>query len=103
MNTDIPLYSDAATTFSTSGRTDLAKQYLEEVEILKEFQESENSSNNQMSNEEIEKIIKSVLVELNLEKGIASKDVGTVIKTVLKQNNLLEGKLVSDLVKKFII
>lgn len=85
---------DAALEFEKSGREDLIKQNNEEIEILSEYLPK------QLSNEEIEKIVKEVITAT----GASSiKDMGKVIKEAKEKiGAAADGKTISDAVKRLL-
>ncbi|GAA5961128.1 hypothetical protein JCM3765_001236 [Sporobolomyces pararoseus] len=90
---------DAAQTFrsSTPPRTDLAEQYEEEVEILKEFAPKKPEP---MSKEQLEEVVREVMKMCELTK-VEGKDTGRVIKLVMERvGERAEGKDISAAVKR---
>jgi len=90
---------DAAQTFrsSTPPRTDLADQYEEEVEILKEFAPKKPEP---MSKDQLEEVVKEVMKMCELTK-VEGKDTGRVIKLVMERvGERAEGKDISSAVKR---
>lgn len=85
---------DAASEFEKSGREDLIKQNNEEIEILSEYLPK------QLSNEEIEKIVKEVITAT----GASSiKDMGKVMKEAKEKiGAAADGKVISDAVKRLL-
>ncbi len=85
---------DAASEFEKSGREDLIKQNNEEIEILSEYLPK------QLSNEEIEKIVKEVITAT----GASSiKDMGKVMKEAKEKiGAAADGKAISDAVKRLL-
>lgn len=90
---------DAAETFlsSTPPRADLAEQYQKEAAILKTFVEEKET----MASDALDALVKTVLGELGLEKGVDGKSVGQVIKQVVeKAAGKAGGKEVSEAVRR---
>ena len=85
---------DAESEFEKSGREDLIKQNKEEIEILSEYLPK------QLSNEEIEKIVKEVITAT----GASSiKDMGKVMKEAKEKiGAAADGKAISDAVKRLL-
>ncbi|MCX7927349.1 MAG: GatB/YqeY domain-containing protein [Candidatus Omnitrophica bacterium] len=83
---------DSIAQFTAGGRTDLAEKETKELAILKEYLPA------QLSEEEINSIIETVIAEL----GASSlKDMGRVMKEVTTRTaGRADGKLISDLVRK---
>lgn len=69
----IKMRKDSISEFIKAGREDLAKQYQEEIEILNEYMPE------QLSNEEVEKIIAEAFTETN---PTSMKDMGKIMKLV---------------------
>lgn len=85
---------DAETEFEKSGREDLIKQNKEEIEILSEYLPK------QLSVEEIENIVKTIIEELG---ATGMKDMGPVMKKAKEQvGAAADGKTISDAVKKLL-
>lgn len=85
---------DAEAEFEKSGREDLIKQNKEEMEILAEYLPK------QLSVEEVEKIVKTVIEETG---ATSMKDMGTVMKTAKEKIGAsADGKTISDVVKKLL-
>lgn len=85
---------DAEEEFEKSGREDLIKQNKEEMEILAEYLPK------QLSVEEVEKIVKTVIEETG---ATSMKDMGTVMKTAKEKIGAsADGKTISDVVKKLL-
>ena len=85
---------DAAKDFESSGREDLIKQNNEEIAILSEYLPK------QLTVEEIEEIVKNVVVETG---ATSIKDMGIVMKKAKEQiGAAADGKTVSDVVKKIL-
>lgn len=85
---------DAEAEFEKSGREDLIKQNKEEMEILAEYLPK------QLSVEEVEEIVKTVIEETG---ATSMKDMGTVMKTAKEKIGAsADGKTISDVVKKLL-
>lgn len=85
---------DAASEFEKSGREDLIKQNNEEIEILSEYLPK------QLSNEEIEKIVKEVIITTGASN---IKDMGKVMKEAKEKIGAsADGKAISDAVKRLL-
>ena len=85
---------DAEAEFEKSGREDLIKQNKEEMEILAEYLPK------QLSVEEVENIVKTVIEETG---ATSMKDMGTVMKTAKEKIGAsADGKTISDVVKKLL-
>lgn len=85
---------DAEVDFEKSAREDLIKQNKEELEILSEYLPK------QLSMEEIEDIVKDVIIKT----GASSiKDMGIVMKTAKEQiGAAADGKTISETVKRLL-
>lgn len=85
---------DAEADFESSGRADLIKQNKEEIEILAEYLPK------QLSAEEIETVVKSVISETG---ATSMKDMGLVMKSAKeKVGATADGKTLSEVVKKLL-
>ena len=85
---------DAQIEFEKSGREDLINQNNEEIAILSEYLPK------QLSEEEIETIVKKVIEETG---ATTMKDMGTVMKKSKEQiGAAADGKTVSEIVKKLL-
>ena len=85
---------DAQIEFEKSGREDLINQNNEEIAILSEYLPK------QLSEEEIETIVKKVIEETG---ATTMKDMGTVMKKSKEQIGVAaDGKTVSEIVKKLL-
>lgn len=85
---------DAQIEFEKSGREDLINQNNEEIAILSEYLPK------QLSEEEIETIVKKVIEETG---ATTMKDMGTVMKKSKEQIGVAaDGKIVSEIVKKLL-
>lgn len=83
---------DSIEQFTNGGRVDLADIEAAEIEILKEFMPPE------LSTEEIDKAVNDAASEINAE---GMKDMGALMKAAMaKLGNAVDGKIVSELVKK---
>ena len=107
---------DAISQFSEARRDDLVSEYTSELEVVKkllpepvnasqirsyllsmEFQKILHPENF----EKIEKLEKLGIVGLNIE--IPKKEMGTVIKYLKSKFPTADGKMISDIVKKYIV
>lgn len=107
---------DAIKQFSEAHRDDLVSEYTSELEVVKkllpepvnasqirsyllsmEFQKILHPENF----EKIEKLEKLGIVGLNIE--IPKKEMGTVIKYLKSKFPTADGKMISDIVKKYIV
>lgn len=85
---------DAQADFESSGREDLINQNKEEIDILNEYLPK------QLTNEEIEIIVKKVIDETG---ATSIKEMGIVMKKAKEQIGAsADGKAVSDVVKKLL-
>lgn len=85
---------DAQTEFEKSGREDLINQNKEEIAILSEYLPK------QLSEEEIESIVKKVIEETG---ATTMKDMGIVMKKSKEQIGAsADGRTVSEIVKKLL-
>lgn len=85
---------DAEKDFETSGREDLIKQNREEIAIISEYLPK------QLTIEEIEEVVKSVINETG---ATTMKDMGIVMKKAKeKVGASADGKALSDAVKKLL-
>ena len=80
--------------YEKGGRQDLVEQETKELEIIKEYLPE------QLSEEEIEKIVKETIEEVN---ATSMKDMGKVMKAVMpKVKGRADGKKVNEMVKKIL-
>lgn len=89
---------DAAQTFrsSTPPRSDLADQYEQEAEMLREFAPKKGA---QLSAAELEKVVRQVLEENELKKAVG-KDIGRIISlTMERTGDRAEAKDVAAVVR----
>lgn len=85
---------DAQADFESSGREELINQNKEEIDILNEYLPT------QLTNEEIESIVKKVIEETG---ATSIKEMGIVMKKAKEQIGAsADGKTVSDVVKKLL-
>ena len=85
---------DAQTEFEKSGREDLINQNKEEIAILSEYLPK------QLSEEEIESIVKKVIEETG---AATMKEMGIVMKKSKEQiGAVADGRTVSEIVKKLL-
>lgn len=85
---------DAQADFESSGREELINQNKEEIDILNEYLPT------QLTNEEIETIVKKVIEETG---ATSIKEMGIVMKKAKEQIGAsADGKTVSDVVKKLL-
>ena len=83
---------DSAAIFLKQGREDLAAPELAEIAVLEQFLPEA------LSEEEIEKVVKATIADLNAE---SMKDMGKVMGVVSKKlSGQADGKTISTLVKK---
>lgn len=85
---------DSAEIYTTQGRADLAGDELAQLKVIQEFLPA------QLSAEELESAIKSIIAETGAE---SMKDMGKVMGTATKQlAGKAEGRAVSEMVKKLL-
>ena len=83
---------DALVEFEKSGRQDLVNQTNEELAVIKEYLPEE------LSIEELEKIIEETIKEVN---AVDMKDMGKVMQAVkTKTTGRADGKTINEIVKK---
>ena len=83
---------DALVEFEKSGRQDLVDQTNKELEVIKEYLPEE------LSVEELEKIIEETIAEVN---AVDMKDMGKVMQAVkAKTTGRADGKTINEIVKK---
>ncbi|GAA5967869.1 hypothetical protein JCM11641_005791 [Rhodosporidiobolus odoratus] len=100
LNSAITKRLDAAQTFrsATPPRTDLAEQYEQEAEQLKEFMPKKAAA---LTKEQLEKVVEEVLRENDIKRAVG-KDLGRIISLVRERvGERAEGKDVSDAVRSF--
>ena len=85
---------DAAVTFVTQNRQDLADNELEQVQVIEEYLPK------QMSEEEIKQAVKEIIAATG---ATSMKDMGKVMGTASKQlAGKADGKIISGIVKKLL-
>lgn len=85
---------DAAVTFVTQNRQDLADTELEQVKVIEEYLPK------QMSEEEIKQAVKEIIAATG---ATSMKDMGKVMGTASKQlAGKADGKIISGIVKKLL-
>ena len=85
---------DSVEDYKKGGREDLVKQIEEEITILSEYLPK------QLSEEEIEKIVKEVILETGAE---TIKDMGKVMKGAKEKiGPAADGKTINEIVKKLL-
>ncbi|BGP16617.1 hypothetical protein JCM10213_000467 [Rhodosporidiobolus nylandii] len=97
--TSISKRIEAAQTFRSSSppRTDLAEQYEQEAEILKEFLPKKAAA---MSAEQLQKVVEEVLTENEIKKAVG-KDVGRIISLVSERvGERAEKKDIAEAVRR---
>ncbi len=83
---------DALEEFGKGGRQDLVEQAQQEIELLKKYLPE------QMSEEEIVKLVKDTILEIGAQ---SMKDMGKVMAALMpKTRGRADGKLVNEIVKK---
>lgn len=83
---------DALVEFEKSGRQDLVDQTNEELAVIKAYLPEE------LSTEELKKIIEETIVEVN---AVDMKDMGKVMQAVkVKTTGRADGKTINEIVKK---
>jgi uncharacterized protein YqeY len=82
---------DSIEQFAQGGRIDLVEKETAELEVVQEFMPA------QMSDEEVEAIIKKAITEIN---AVSVKDMGKVMKLLMPQlTGKADGKMVGEKVK----
>ncbi len=85
---------DSAEIYTTQGRADLAEDEIAQLRVIQEFLPA------QLSAEELESVIKSIISETGAE---SMKDMGKVMGTATKQlGGKAEGRAISEMVKKLL-
>ena len=85
---------DSVEDYKKGGREDLVKQIEEEIAILSEYLPK------QLSTEEIEEIVKQVIIETGAE---TIKDIGKVMKGAKEKiGAAADGKTINEIVKKLL-
>ncbi len=91
ISTEAKKRKDAAAAFTKGGRSELANQEQKELAILEKYLPE------QVTEEEIKKIVQEVIEQLTPEK----RQMGLVMKTVMpKLKGQADGKIVSRIVKE---
>ena len=82
---------DSIEQFAKGGRIDLVEKETAELKVVQEFMPA------QMSDEEVEAIIKKAITEIN---AVSVKDIGKVMKVLMPQlTGKADGKMVGEKVK----
>jgi uncharacterized protein len=82
---------DSIEQFAKGGRVDLVEKETAELKVVQEFMPA------QMSDEEVEAIIKKAITEIN---AVSVKDMGKVMKVLMPQlTGKADGKIVGEKVK----
>jgi len=85
---------EAITIYRQNGRNDLAEQEEKELAIIQEYLPK------QLSNEDVEEIVKKVIAEVG---AVGSKDFGKAMPAAMRElKGKADGKLVQELVKRFL-
>ena len=85
---------DSAEIYTTQGRADLAEDEIAQLRVIQEFLPA------QLSAEELESAIKSIIAETGAE---SMKDMGKVMGAATKQlAGKAEGRAISEMVKKLL-
>ncbi len=85
---------DSAEIYTTQGRADLAEDEIAQLRVIQEFLPA------QLSAEELESVIKSIISETGAE---SMKDMGKVMGAATKQlAGKAEGRAISEMVKKLL-
>lgn len=85
---------DSAEIYTTQGRADLAEDEIAQLRVIQEFLPA------QLSAEELESVIKSIIAETGAE---SMKDMGKVMGAATKQlAGKAEGRAISEMVKKLL-
>lgn len=85
---------DSLSDYEKSGREDLISQVKEEIEILSEYLPK------QLSEEELEKIVKQIIQD---ENATSMKDMGKVMKAAKEKIGArADGKVINEVVKKIL-
>lgn len=85
---------DSLSDYEKSGREDLINEIKEEIEILSEYLPK------QLSLEEVEKIVKEIIVA---ENATSMKDMGKVMKSAKEKIGAAsDGKTINEIVKKLL-
>lgn len=100
---------DAVSQFLDADRQDLAAEYREELSIIEKLLPKPVSKSDIYDLFEEERISKDVLEKYWIEEEnqlhieIPKKDMGTVIKYIKSKFPTADGKLISDIVKSYIV
>ena len=95
LSKQVKMRKDALADFERAGRTDLADAYNAEIEVLMEYLPE------QLSEAQIEEIVKSAAGELGIEGGRQS--MGKLMGAVMpKVKDVADGGLVRSVIEKFL-
>ena len=89
--------TDDANLYQEKGRTDLTQAYVDEANILSELLPKAPT------NEEVESFVKVFIKETYDSEGIDKSKMGITIKAVKAKFPSADGKVVSEIVRKFIV
>ena len=89
--------NDDANLYQEKGRTDLSQAYVDEANILSELLPKAPT------NEEVESFVKAFIKETYNSESIDKSKMGNVIKAVKAKFPSADGKVVSEIVRKFIV
>ncbi|MBO4990975.1 MAG: GatB/YqeY domain-containing protein [Firmicutes bacterium] len=93
----VKMRKDALSDFEKAGRTDLAETYKREIEILMAYLPA------QLSEAEIEAIIKDTAAQLGVEAGSGKSGFGKLMGAVMpKVKGVADGKVVKQLLEAFL-
>ena len=91
---EVKKIQDSIAQFTTMGRQDLVDRETKQLEVLQEYLPK------QMSEEEIKKVVKAKIVELEAE---GMRDFGKVIGAVMKElSGKADGSIVKDIVESLL-
>lgn len=91
---EVKKIQDSISQFTTMGRQDLVDRETKQLEVLQEYLPK------QMSEEEIKKVVKAKIVELEAE---GMKDFGKVMGVVMKEiAEQAEGGIVKDIIESLL-
>ena len=88
--------TDDANLYQEKGRTDLSQAYVDEANILSELLPKAPT------HEEVERFVKAFIKETYDSDGIDKSKMGITIKVVKAKFPSADGKVVSEIVRKFI-
>ena len=97
LSKQVKMRKDALSDFEKAGRTDLSEAYKKEIAILTEYLPA------QLTEAEVQEIIKATAAEMGIESGSGKSNMGKLMGAVMgKTKGVADGGAVKGLVDKFL-